>query len=33
VKEINKHSSVYRGFQAQLIGWMHLRIFTQIINQ
>jgi len=30
--KLTKNSAVYKSFQAQLIGWMHLIIFTQIIH-
>jgi len=29
-KIINKNNSVYGTYQEQLMGWMHLMIFTQI---
>jgi len=29
-REINKNSSVYRSSRAQLMGWIHLIIFTHI---
>jgi len=31
-KKLTKNTSVYRSFQPQLMGWMHLIIFTQIIH-
>jgi len=31
-KKNNKIQSVYRSYQAQLKGWKHLMIFTQIIH-
>jgi len=29
-KIINKNNYVYGSYQAQLMGWMHLIMFTQI---
>jgi len=29
-KQINKSSLVYRSYQAHLMGWMYLMIFTQL---
>jgi len=32
-KKINKkYNSVYRSYQAQLMGWIHMTLFTQIIH-
>jgi len=31
-KKVTKNNSVYRNYQAQLTGWMHLIILTQIIQ-
>jgi len=31
-KKVTKNNSVYRNYQAQLVGWIHLVIPTQIIQ-
>jgi len=31
-KKLTKNNSVYRSYQAHVIGWMHSIIFTQVIQ-
>jgi len=32
-KKLTKKNSVHRSYQAQLMQWIHLMIFTQIIHR
>jgi len=31
-RKINKNNSVYKSYQAQVMGWIHLMVFTHIIH-